>query len=205
MQTRWRILLRQTEQHRRQKPTVTTRPYQSSRAVVVQPAGPPLSASDPEADTDCLPFMSTRPRHLRPPTIEQIPILRYSVVDAATPSEDGASVAAACEKNCQTNPITWSVLNDLAFPWGAATRLVIGSAASRHVRAQTARATPLDDGGHPAAAARKAWWCASHRTSSPRVSRRLAAETLSNPRLARPPRASLAESWSVGRRGARTL
>jgi hypothetical protein len=55
--------------------------------------------------------------------VEQIPILRYTVVRAGLASEGGAGVVAACAKNRQTNPITWSVLNDLAFLWGAAPRV----------------------------------------------------------------------------------
>jgi hypothetical protein len=45
--------------------------------------------------------------------VEQIPILRYLVVGAGIASEGGA----AAQKNGETNPITWSVLNDLAVLW----------------------------------------------------------------------------------------
>jgi hypothetical protein len=55
--------------------------------------------------------------------VEQIPILRYIVVGAGIASEGGAGVVAACAKKGKTNPITWSVLNELAFLWGAAPRV----------------------------------------------------------------------------------
>jgi hypothetical protein len=51
---------------------------------------------------------------------------------AGIATEGGAGGVAACAKKGKTNPITWSVLNDLAFSVGrSATRLMMVQPASR--------------------------------------------------------------------------